>query len=303
MSDHYPCQQLAAAYVAGLPLAPQTEPNLGAALRQTLAHPGNFVRAQLACKMSHAYGLPDDQAKQLAVAVEYFHTASLIFDDLPCMDDATQRRGAPCVHQTHGEATAILAALALINRAYALLWKTFTNVPTERQLAAANYVEKCLGVEGILNGQSQDLHYAELPPEAHSPQKVASGKTVSLIRLSLVLPALLGGAKPEEVKLLERLASCWGLSYQILDDLKDILQKPEQTGKTVARDASLHRPNMALAIGAKGAIQRLERFTHLGDFTLARLTTRLPALVFLTELSLRFQEELAGLNAAAPFLA
>ena len=68
-----------------------------------------------------------------------------------------------------------------------------------------------------------------------------------------MLPALLGGAEPAEVKLLERLAAFWGLSYQALDDLKDVFQQAEQTGKTVARDASLNRPNLALAIGAPNA--------------------------------------------------
>ena len=63
------------------------------------------------------------RAKDLAIALEYFHTASLLFDDLPCMDNASERRGVPCVHLAFGEAGAILAALALINRAYALSWR------------------------------------------------------------------------------------------------------------------------------------------------------------------------------------
>jgi len=71
------------------------------------------------------YGLEEAPARDLAVALEYFHTASLIFDDLPCMDDATERRGVSCVHFEFGEAEAILAALALINRAYALSCERF----------------------------------------------------------------------------------------------------------------------------------------------------------------------------------
>jgi geranylgeranyl pyrophosphate synthase len=54
------------------------------------------------------------------------------------------------------------------------------------------------------------------------------------------------------------------LSYQILDDLKDVNQKPDQTGKTAARDAKLNRPNIALAIGVKEAVLRMERLIAPG---------------------------------------
>jgi len=288
--------KLLAAFAAGLPLGPETEPHLRGALQQTLLHPGSLIRAQLVYELAGAYGLKDDRAEKLAVAVEYFHTASLLFDDLPCMDDATQRRGEPCVHRSHGEAAAMLAALGLVNRAYALLWSGLAGSTPEQQSAAGDYVEKCLGVEGVLNGQSQDLHYASRTGNRPSPQQIATGKTVSLIQLSLVLPALLGGAEPAEVRLLERLAAFWGLSYQALDDLKDVFQQSEQTGKTAARDASLNRPNLALAIGATNALRRLERLLRLGDCTLERLLQRLPSLAFLTELRGRFREELAGLQ-------
>ena len=295
--------KLLAAFASGLPLAVETEPHLRGALQQTLQHPGSLVRAQLVYDLAVAYGLAETRAKKLAVAVEYFHTASLLFDDLPCMDDATQRRGEPCVHCSHGEAAAVLAALGLVNRAYALLWSGLAGSTAEQQAAAGDYVEKCLGVEGVLNGQSQDLHYASRTGNRPSPQQIATGKTVSLIQLSLVLPALLGGAEPAEVKLLERLAAFWGLSYQALDDLKDVFQQAEQTGKTVARDASLNRPNLALAIGAPNAFRRVERLMRLSDCTLDRLVKRLPSLIFLTELRGRFREELASFKTAQPIFA
>ena len=85
------------------------------------------------------------------------------------------------------------------------------------------------------------------------------GKTVSLIRLTLVLPGILGGAAPDELQLLDRIAVCWGLTYQIVDDLKDVLHTSAESGKTHSRDVSLGRPNIALAIGIPAAVQRLSR--------------------------------------------
>jgi geranylgeranyl pyrophosphate synthase len=149
----------------------------------------------------------------------------------------------------------------------------------------------------LLNGQSQDLHYAELSRSGLSAEKVALSKTVPLIRLSLVLPALAGGAPAVELQMLERISVFWGLSYQILDDIKDIHQAASESGKTAARDARLNRPNVALSIGSREALLRIQRLMRLGDRVLARLTQRMPSLVFMDTYRLRFQEEMAAIQA------
>jgi geranylgeranyl diphosphate synthase type II len=117
------------------------------------------------------------------------------------------------------------------------------------------------------------------------------GKTVSLIRLTLVLPGILGGASPDELQLLDRIAVCWGLTYQIVDDLKDVLHTSEESGKTHSRDVSLGRPNIALAIGIAAALQRLARLIAIGDRMLQRLVDRRPAVAFLQELRVQLDAE------------
>ena len=110
-------------------------------------------------------------------------------------------------------------------------------------------------MEGLLNGQSLDLHYCDVAPHAaRQPRRIARGKTVSLIRLTLALPAMLGGASGREIQQIERISVFWGLGYQMVDDLKDVLQSAAQTGKTPARDVLLDRPNIAAAIGIRGAV-------------------------------------------------
>ena len=108
---------------ASLPLPSLLDPAFEDALRHVLSNPGSMVRPKMVHRVGSAYNLDTESAHSIAIALEYFHTASLIFDDLPCMDNAVERRGAPCVHVEFGEATAILTALALINRAYALIWQ------------------------------------------------------------------------------------------------------------------------------------------------------------------------------------
>lgn len=282
----------AEAFTTCLPLPAALDPHLEEALRHVLDNPGSLVRPRMVFQVATAYGLESAPAKDLAIALEYFHTASLLFDDLPCMDNASERRGVPCVHLAFGEAGAILTALALINRAYALIWRAVSASTPRVQSRALTYIERCLGVEGLLNGQSLDLHYSTLPHNRQTTEKIARGKTVSLIRLTLVLPAMLGGASEREIQLLERIALYWGLGYQMVDDLKDLLESTVEAGKTVARDLLLDRPNAASAMGIPGAVERLKRFLYLGDGTLHRLLRSRPGLSFLESVRSDLEEEL-----------
>jgi geranylgeranyl pyrophosphate synthase len=280
------------AFRTSLPLPAALDPHLEEAIRHVLDNPGSLVRPRMVFQVATAYGLDATPARDLAIALEYFHTASLLFDDLPCMDNASERRGVPCVHLAYGEAGAILAALALINRAYALIWRAVSCASPQVQPRALVYIEQSLGVEGLLNGQSLDLHYATLPHNRETTERIARGKTVSLIRLTLVLPAMLGGASAREIQLLERTALYWGLGYQMVDDLKDVLGTAADAGKTVARDILLDRPNVASAMGIPRAVLRLTRFIHLGDTTLRRLLKSRPGLSFLGKLRSGLEEEL-----------
>jgi geranylgeranyl pyrophosphate synthase len=274
-----------------MPIPATLEPHLKRALEGILRNAGSLIRPEIVFDVALAYGLSEMTALNMAIGLEYFHTASLLFDDLPAMDDAIERRGMPCVHLEFGDAGAMLAALALINRAYALTWKAVGAAEGTRQTRALDYVERHLGVHGLLNGQSMDLHYASLPNDRSTTDQTAIGKTVSLIRLTLVLPALVGGATELELQLLERIALFWGLSYQTADDLKDVLQSSSESGKTADRDLSLGRPNMALVLGIEGAVMRLRRLITLGDRTLERLLLLRPEVSFLRKLRTQLGEE------------
>jgi len=262
-------------------------------LRYLLDHHGSMMRPRIVYQMAMAYGLNKQGAIDLAIALEYFHSSSLVFDDLPCMDNASMRRGTPCVHRLYGESGAILAALALINRAYALAWRTVSCCPLGVRQQALIYLEQRLGVQGLLNGQSLDLNYATLPNTLDATERVARGKTVSLISLALVMPAILGAASEREQQLLQRISTSWGLGYQIIDDLKDVLQNSSAIGKTAARDKNLGRPNIALAIGVSAAVERLTRLLRVGDRTMETLIELRPSLVFLREFRSVLKDELS----------
>src|SRR5258708_16290165 len=87
-------------------------PGVAAAIEQSLFAPAKRLRPILSLLVAEVLRGDAEQVLPPACAIEMVHTASPILDDLPCMDDATSRRGRPACHLVHGEATAILAAFA-----------------------------------------------------------------------------------------------------------------------------------------------------------------------------------------------
>jgi len=241
------------------------EPRLAAALRDVLANPGSLVRAVAAFLSGLAMGMSEEAARSLACGIEYLHTASLILDDLPSMDDARVRRGVPCIHIKHGEAVATLAAMALINRGYSLLWTAVNRAPAGRRLAAMNWIDSKLGVNGLVGGQAWDLRGWSGDQTPAQVSAIAARKTADLLRLTLVLPAIAGQGSRREIQLLDRLALLRGLAYQAADDLKDVFSHEQSSGKSAGRDQAMGRPNLVAAGGLAAAFARYTRLTALAD--------------------------------------
>ena len=269
------------------PVTPHMEGHLEEAIMQATAEPGKLVRARLAYEAGRVHGLGEAAALQLACGVEYFHTASLILDDLPSMDDASTRRGLPCVHVQHGEATAILASLALINRAYALVGFAFTDQSAEVRWRATVCVDACLGPAGLVGGQASDLRYGEGLGGARAVGRIAAAKTGALFWLAVFLPALAAKANARERSELKRLCVYWGLAFQAMDDLGDVLKTNAEAGKSTGRDQYLSRPNLALVLGVPQARARVARLARQANGACRRLAANDARWAYLT----RFHRE------------
>jgi geranylgeranyl diphosphate synthase, type II len=264
------------------------EPHLHAALAGITAHPGRLLRARLVHRAALEHGLDEADACQLACAIEYYHLASLLLDDLPCMDNADTRRGRLCAHRTHGDATVILAALALINRAYTLVGFALAHLPAGLRLRAQACLDAALGAAGIIGGQARDLRFAESDRSAREVSVIAAGKTGALLSLAVYFPALLAGPTDHELRLVKALCLYWGLAYQAADDLHDLLASPAAADKTPGRDRALLRPNLALALGVPGAQRRLHRLARQSGRALARLNALHPRWHYLTDFQQAF---------------
>ena len=253
------------------PALPGGETGLNAAIDHLTRHPGKLLRARLVHDTAVCCGWSLAAALQLACAIEYFHAASLTLDDLPCMDDAQERRGQACVHRRHGEATAILAALALINRAYHLVHLASAQQSPVVQSTGSVLLDRCLGSAGLVGGQARDLAHRRETAAVRESGRIAVAKTGALFSLALLLPASAANLSAPETRALQALCVYWGLAFQTADDIRDVLSSSLLEGKSTGRDRALDRPNFALSAGIGAARTRLGRLEALAHRALARL--------------------------------
>lgn len=256
---------MAGSFTHGIGRLNRVEPKLAAALRDVLSRPGSLVRAVTAYLIGLAMGMNEEAARALGCGIEYLHTASLIFDDFPAMDNSPMRRGGLSLHVAHGEAVATLAALAMINRGYALLWQGIQQASPSRAIMAGGWIDSKLGINGLIGGQAWDLHGWDDQQSAADVSEIAARKTGDLLRLTMVLPAIVGNGTRREIQLLDRLALLRGLAYQAADDLKDVYAHESISGKTSGRDQALGRPNLVAAEGVIAASERCDRLIAMGD--------------------------------------
>ena len=214
-----------------LPLAPaHVETRFNEALEYALFPGGKRFRPVLTLLGAELAGGDPVEVLPAAAAVEFIHTSSLIFDDLPCMDNSSLRRKKESVHEKYGEGLAVLVGLGLLNASYSLVFVNHADVPEKAIQAHAEMVE-CIGAAGMVGGQSVDLALVTgvggtFEPDTEGDESIRNLKTSALMRLALRTGAILTGATYLELAALSRFAELLGDAYQLSDDLLDLEKMP-----------------------------------------------------------------------------
>jgi geranylgeranyl diphosphate synthase type II len=225
---------IVAGYLEELALAPELG-TLEAAMRDAIG--GKLLRPVLCLATGDALGVEVEPLLPAAAAVELVHSFSLVHDDLPALDDDSERRGRPSVWAAHGEATAILAGDALLAEAMRLAL-SYRTTEVARELVAATLA--------MIGGQQLDLEGGARLDELHAL------KTGALFSAS-VLCALWAAEVPvEEHTPWRAFAGELGLLFQAVDDVLDgdgyVLEVGEEGARRVADEAAER------ALGRLGAI-------------------------------------------------
>jgi len=251
------------------------------ALRYALDAPGKRFRPLLTLAVADVYRRGDDPlALDCAVAVECVHTASLIFDDLPCMDDAALRRGRKPPHLIFGEGQAVLAGMALIAEANRLVIHAGGKRKSqlEKKLDCLELLNRAYSLDGLSGGQSDDLmNRTDLGLE--ELETIHAQKTGALFIAGVALACRVCDAPERERAWLTAYAKNLGLAFQIRDDLLD-LEDAAVTGKDRGKDAG---KVTFVDLAGEAACRRL--YGQLMDAALANLSPLGRAAVHLAELT------------------
>lgn len=218
-----------------LPQAESFHPVYEKALGEMLLAGGKRFRPMLLLRVVEAYEpLLVESALAPALALECFHTYSLIHDDLPAMDDSPLRRGNPTLHTRYDEATAILAGDALNTHAFLLLARAAFR--EDIRIKLVEILAYNGGTEGMVLGQAMDLYFENTPLEIAQVRQLHVRKTAMLIAASLQMGAVIVGLEKEIQQALYDFGIKLGLLFQIQDDIIDETQSSEEAGKVTGND-------------------------------------------------------------------
>lgn len=180
---------------------------LSEAMRYAVGTGGKRIRPQICMMAALAVGGKAEDAKYPAAAIELLHNYTLVHDDLPAMDNDTERRGKPTVWTKFGEANAILVGDALLALAYQVAARAPRNVAEIIDVLGEKGV-------GVVAGQVEDIKKV-------TDEFVYVHKTADLFIAAAKMGALAGGGSTEEVEKLGEFALNLGLAFQFEDDLLD----------------------------------------------------------------------------------
>ena len=240
------------------------------AIRHSLLAPGKRVRPLLTMLTAAEFGCDPLGALDAGCAVELVHTASLVLDDLPCMDDATMRRGAPATHAAFGEATAVLAAIAMLSRAFGVI-SSIEGISAGARIDLAAILSMAAGAEGLAAGQERDLNDRSPDDGLSKINDINHLKTGALFVAAIQMGGRIASADPECMAALAALGREVGLAFQTLDDVIDLSHSTCEAGKDTGKDTG--KATVATVMGLDEARAEVGRHMKLALEAIEPFTT------------------------------
>lgn len=219
----------------------------------------------LASLASLGYEITEDDIKTTC-GIELIHTYSLIHDDLPAMDNDDYRRGKLTSHKKWGEAEAILAGDALLPLGIQWIAQGSQNIKE------VEIITKAVGPNGMVGGQYLDIdstNNSSVKNNGKFIEKMEWLKTGCLLQASVEM-ALAQAGETDETKIsaLHKFAYTFGRSYQIYDDLVDVVESSQEAGKATHKDESEGKNNTFTLLGLEESRQELISLVNEGKTAL-----------------------------------
>lgn len=192
---------------------------------------GQRLRPLLMLATTHDLAVSESEetfqdALSLSLSLELVHTAALIFDDLPCMDNARKRRNRPSLHQKQGEMRAILSAIALIGLSIERMMRL--PISSELKEKCVSILATAIGPQQMSGGQCLDLTMAAERLVLSDVREIYRQKTGVLFEAAVLMACHYRQVDERLRKKLSDWAERFGFLYQLRDDGID--QKEEAHG-------------------------------------------------------------------------
>lgn len=250
-----------------LPKVESFHPFFNEALALMLKAGGKHFRAQLLLSVVQS-NKPEllNQALDVALALEFIHTYSLIHDDLPAMDNADFRRGIPTLHKSYDETTAILVGDALNTEAFLVL--SHAHLKDEIKIKLIKTLAFNAGLNGMVIGQAIDCFFEDKRLSLNELEFLHTHKTAKLIAAALKMGCEICELDEKESEKIYQIGLKLGLIFQINDDIIDETMSEEESGKPSKHDE--HKNSFVNLLGLEKAIQSKENLINeckndLGD--------------------------------------
>jgi farnesyl diphosphate synthase len=228
------------------------------AMRYAVFNGGKRIRPLLVYATGECLGVDASRLDGPAIAIELIHAFSLVHDDLPAMDDDDLRRGKPTVHVQYDEATAILAADALVPLAFAVVAGLEIASLQARNDLVRLIADAC-GSVGMTGGQSIDLAAEGVTLTAAELEHMYSLKTGALIHAAIVSACLLNEDIPDaDFAALDAFGRDIGVAFQIKDDILDVEGETEVIGKPSGSDEKLGKATFPALFGLDASRARCD---------------------------------------------
>jgi farnesyl diphosphate synthase len=242
-----------------LPKIPTFHPVYEEALGAMLQAGGKRFRPMLLLGIVDAYEpMLYDSALPVALALEMFHTYSLIHDDLPAMDNADLRRGHQTLHKRFDEVTAILAGDALNSDAFLRIAEAPLREDVKIELIRLLAING--GSAGMVLGQAIDCWFENKPLTLDEVKILHINKTAKLIAASLAMGAVIVRLPKALQKALYDFGIDLGLLFQIQDDIIDETQSAEEAGKTTGNDGE--KNSFVTLLGLEASIAQADTLAN-----------------------------------------
>jgi geranylgeranyl diphosphate synthase type II len=256
-------------------------------MRYSVFAGGKRIRPLLCIAAAEAVADVPTEVEVAACSLELIHTYSLIHDDLPALDNDDLRRGRPTCHKVFGEAMAILTGDALLTLAFEVL-SCRVAISESRRVRLIQELSSASGtVRGMIAGQVHDIEGEGKHPTAALLERIHRAKTGALLRASVRMGAIYGGANDAELDALTSFGEHIGLAFQIVDDILDVEQPSEALGKTAGKDAAQHKITFPAVYGLERSHAMAEEERMAAHLALQPLDERAERLKQIADLIVR----------------